>query len=258
MSAKENQQSVPARAQTSSNASANKPKSANRNQQGIIIVGVVVAAVVVFVIAILLSGNANVQTLEYTSLNPTRSEEGAFVIGDPNAPVTLVEFADFGCPHCQSYHSIIQQFIETYVATGQARFEYRIYPTAGGQTSVFTGKIAECIDDASPGAFWNAYDRYYAMARTGTYFTDGASRSIVQELGLSYSDVISCSESANQVNVDIAFGNARGVQGTPAVMIRYGDSDAEWITFQGTEYNRGSVPFDVLAAVVEQANVSTQ
>jgi protein-disulfide isomerase len=252
MSTKENQQSFAART-----AGATKSTGAARGNQGLIIGGVVAAAVIAAVVLILLSGNTNTQTIDYASLNPTRNAEGAFVIGDPNAPITLVEFADFGCPHCQTYHSTIQTFITEQVVTGRARFEYRIYPTAGGQTSVFTGKISECIDDASPGAFWNAYDQFFDLAKTGRYFEDGAARTVVQSLGLSYSDIIACSETANQVTVDMNFGNSKGVQGTPAVMVRYGDGDANWITFGGTTYNRGSVTYDVLAAVVEQANTGT-
>jgi protein-disulfide isomerase len=227
-----------------------------KKQQLLIIGGVVVAAVVLLIAAIAVSGNANVVALDYSTMSPTRTDDGAFIIGDPDAPITLIEFADFGCPHCQSYHPTIQRYIQEFVATNQSRFEYRFFPTAGGQTSVFTGQIAECIDEAQPGLFWQAYDKFFALAKAGRYFLDDASRSVVQELGLSYSEVLNCSTEADQVNVDVNFGTQRGVNGTPALMVRYGNGPAQWISFGGSTYDRGSVPFDVLAQVVAQAQVS--
>lgn len=229
----------------------------NKNQGMLVIGGVVVAAVVVLVVAIAISGNANASSIDYSALNPSRNADGAFVIGDPNAPITLVEFADFGCPHCQTYHTNIQRFINEFVVTGQARLEYRMFVSAGGQTSEFVHQIAECIDDAQPGAFWDAYDRFYVLAKTGRYFLDDTPRTVVQELGLSYTEVLQCSSDATQGRTDVQFGQNRGVNGTPAIMVRYGDGDAQWINFGGTNYERGAVPYDVIAQVVRAAQTTT-
>jgi hypothetical protein len=79
-------------------------------------------------------------------------------------------------------------------------------------------------------------------------------RDLAQRLGISsYSDLLTCTQEANQVNVDVNFGRNAGVQGTPAVMVRYDDGEAQWITFGGTTYNRANVPYSVLAQVVENA-----
>jgi hypothetical protein len=48
----------------------------------------------------------------------------------------------------------------------------------------------------------------------------------------------------------VNFGASNGVSGTPAVMMRVGDGPAQWINYNGVTYNRGSVSFDVLAAVI--------
>ena len=58
----------------------------------------------------------------FADIPQSRTEDGAFVLGDPDAPVTIVEFADFMCPHCQAYQTTVNRFIEQYVATGQAKF----------------------------------------------------------------------------------------------------------------------------------------
>jgi protein-disulfide isomerase len=186
----------------------------------------------------------------YTSLPNARLEDGGFVLGDPNAPVTIIEFADFGCPHCQTYKETIDQFVDEYVATGMARLEYRTFPTAGGQMTLFFGNVQECLEQQRPGAFWESYVLFYESAMAGRYSEDVAAR-VADTLGLDYEEALSCIETAQQVITDVNFGIENGVGGTPAVMIRVGDGAAQWIEYQGMVYNRGGVPFDVLAAVVE-------
>ena len=77
--------------------------------------------------------------------------DGGFVLGNPNAPITMIEFADFACPHCQEYHPMITQFLADYVVTGKAKFEYRVFPTAGGQLSEYTGQLLECAEEQKAG-----------------------------------------------------------------------------------------------------------
>lgn len=250
MNVKTNQSSA---ANQSTRAGANT--NARQSQQGlIVIVGVVVVAIVVFLVAIMASGGTNVQNIDYSAMNASRGTDGAFIIGDPAAPITVIEFADFGCPHCMEYHSTMTQVIANYVATGKARFEFRIFPTAGGQQTVYAGAVAECIAESNPALYWQAYDRFFNLAETGRYFQDGAIIGVVQELGLNRSEVMNCTTSSNQVTVDVNYGQNLGVSGTPAVMVRYGDGPAQWISVGGTEYNRGAAPYEVIAAVIDQAN----
>ncbi|MGQ9910017.1 MAG: thioredoxin domain-containing protein [Candidatus Flexifilum sp.] len=65
------------------------------------------------------------------SLPQSRTPDGGFVLGDPDAPITIIEFADWACPHCQDYHTTISALIADQVAAGRAAFEFRILPTAG-------------------------------------------------------------------------------------------------------------------------------
>lgn len=195
-------------------------------------------------------GSAAAEPSVYTSLPNSRTEDGGFVLGDPAAPVTIVEFADFGCPHCQNYKSTIDQVVDEYVATGMARLEYRTFPTAGGQMTLFFGSIQECLEQQRTGAFWEAYVLFYEFAMSGRYTQDVANR-VTTALGLDYDEALSCLATAQQVITDVNFGIDNGVAGTPAVMFRVGDGPAQWINYDGVTYNRGGVPFEVLAAVIE-------
>lgn len=222
-------------------------------QRQMLIMGAIVAiAIVVIGIAIALSGNRAVADIDFSAIPQSRGEDGSFILGDPNAPVTIIEFADYGCSHCQDYHVVVTNFIKEYVATGKARFEYRIFPTAGGQLSYFTGQLSECAEQQRPGGFWDAYGTFFNLAMTSRYNQD-VGRLGAEEMGMNYSEMLTCSANANQVRTDVAFGQSRGVTGTPAVMVRYPDGAAQWITYNGTTYDRGDVPMAVLSAVVESA-----
>src|SRR4051812_21621616 len=97
-----------------------KTKNSSRDTQQMLIIGIVVAAVVVAVLAILISssGTRGV-SVDYSKIPQGRTDDGAFILGDPAAPVTVMAFEDFLCPHCQDYQSVITRFIKEQVATGK-------------------------------------------------------------------------------------------------------------------------------------------
>ncbi|MCH9050854.1 MAG: DsbA family protein [Proteobacteria bacterium] len=52
-----------------------------------------------------------------------------FIIGDANAPVTIVEYASLTCPHCANFHvNILPELKKSYIDTGKARLVYRDFP----------------------------------------------------------------------------------------------------------------------------------
>jgi protein-disulfide isomerase len=227
-------------------------------QRNMLVIGIVIAiAAVAAVIAIVVSSNnANSTLTDYSSIQSERLADGGFVLGDPNAPVTIVEFADFLCPHCLDYEPVIERFIQTFVVNGQARLEFRIYPVIDPTLSPYIGGLAECSDDQRPGAFWTAHDVLFNYAGAGR-FNDMSSvtRNFASDLGLDYGALITCTGSAQQARTDQQLGQGLGVNGTPAVLVRFGDAAPTWITYNGQVYNRGGVPFDVLAATVLQAQL---
>src|SRR3954451_18883351 len=51
------------------------------------------------------------------------------VLGDPNAPVTLVEWADYQCPYCGAFsQQVLPQVINDYVKAGKVKVEFRVFP----------------------------------------------------------------------------------------------------------------------------------
>ncbi len=191
-------------------------------------------------------------TLAYADLPQSRTADGAYVLGDPDAPITVIEFADWVCPHCVDYHPAMDQFILDYVATGQAKFEFRIFPTAGGQLTAVMGALAECADNAQAGTFWQAHALYYHYAETGLYDSLVPFRAI-EALNLDFDAMATCLPTAMQWQTDVQFGRDNAISGTPAVLIRYGEGEPEPVVYDGVTYDQGAPAYDVLTAVIEAA-----
>jgi hypothetical protein len=229
-----------------------KPKLAAKpkDQTPLIIGAIVGVAVIAAVVLIALSGQGGAE-FDYGRFSPSQSADGSFMLGDPNAPVTIIEFADYACPACQQYYPEMTQFIEEFVGTGKAAFEYQVFPTAGQQRTVFAGEIAACMGDGNPANFWTALSRFNTLAQQGRY--DDAPRIVAQEFGLNYADLLACQQDSTFVDDSVALGQQLNVTGTPAVRIRYGDGAPTFISWGGQTYDRGGVPLDVLRQVVNAA-----
>jgi protein-disulfide isomerase len=190
--------------------------------------------------------------VDVSSIPQERTSDGGFVLGNPNAPITIIEFADFACPHCQEYHPTVTQFLQDYVATGKAKFEYRVFPTAGGQLSYYTGQLLECAENQKAGSFWKGYNLMFNYATSGRY-TQDVGRLLANDEGLNYSELLTCTSNAQQVQTDVNFGTQSGVTGTPATMVRYNDGPAQFISYNGRTYNQGGAPYAVLSAITDAA-----
>jgi protein-disulfide isomerase len=80
-------------------------------------------------------------------------------LGDPKAPVTLVEFSDFQCPVCRSLHDALRGMLQNYP---QVRVVFKDYPIEVLHPWARTGALAgRCAYQQDPSAFWKMYDSIY-------------------------------------------------------------------------------------------------
>jgi protein-disulfide isomerase len=77
---------------------------------------------------------------------------GERVLGDPEAPVTIIEYSSLTCPHCAAFHTgTLPEIKERFIDTGQAKIVYRDFPL--DQNALNAAVIAHCAGD----------DRYFAF-----------------------------------------------------------------------------------------------
>jgi protein-disulfide isomerase len=239
-----------------------KSKAAKRqqsNERGAIIGIIVIVAVVFIILALVMVSQAqqttvNVKAGKYKDIPQTTTSDGAPVLGSPDAKVTIMEFADFSCPHCLEYQPTIEQVIEQLVKPGLVRVVYRPETFVGGQFSQTAAEAALCAGKQN--GFWDMHDAIYAMQSTKGYrsFTVEEMRNLANSLNLDGGAVTQCMangemQKALQASYDI--GQKYGVQGTPAVMYSTDGANFKWFNDQSGQPERGGVDLSLIFAVVQ-------
>ncbi len=88
----------------------------------------------------------------------SQTPEGGFRMGNPNAPVKLVEFGSMTCPHCREFdETAIKPLTENYVKTGKVSFEFRNYVM--NPYDMAASVVARC---SGPGGFFGLTRQLYA------------------------------------------------------------------------------------------------
>jgi protein-disulfide isomerase len=144
-------------------------------------------------------------------------------MGDPNAPVKIIEYADFQCPYCVRYWEETEaQLIENYVATGKVFYEFHSYGAFIGPESAAAAEAAYCA--GAQNRFWEYHDLLFANA-TGENvgdFSDEKLRQYAIALDLNQDAFDQCLKSgtyADRVQQDAADARAAGVSGTPSFLV---------------------------------------
>ncbi len=82
------------------------------------------------------------------------------IMGDPNAPVTLLEYASLTCPHCKSFHERIMPSIKkNYIDTGKVKYILRPFPFDGDRRGEAAFMLAKC---APNNAYYPMLDALFA------------------------------------------------------------------------------------------------
>lgn len=151
------------------------------------------------------------------------TDEGRPYLGEPDAPVTIVEFADFQCPHCREFgEGGAQEIARDYIAPGDARLEW-VSVTFSGDESTEAAKAGVCAGEQ--GAFWDMHD--WLFANQGTLTNSGSySRERVLDMatqaGLDPGAFETCmddSATAEAVRDGERYAAETGINSTPAFLV---------------------------------------
>jgi protein-disulfide isomerase/rhodanese-related sulfurtransferase/uncharacterized membrane protein len=138
------------------------------------------------------------------------------VSGDPLAPVTIVEFADFQCPACGQEQEVVGEIRQKY--GNQLRWVFRQFPIASLHEHAEAAAVAsECAADQ--GKFWEAVNKFYDHQ---TDLSNDALRRYAAELGLDmgrFNQCLSSQATLGRVRRDLDDAHALGVRGTPAFFV---------------------------------------
>lgn len=167
--------------------------------------------------------------------------------GAENAPVTIIEFADFKCGFClRHFMQTLPILEEEYIETGTVRYVYRNFPILGVQ-SRWAALAGECAHEQ--GRFWEYHHRLFTLVQEGQgNFIRSQLKSVASELGLDsvrFGNCLDSSKYLDEVQEDLMAGRTAGVTGTPAFLIN-------------GELLVGAQPIDVFRQKIEEALAKAQ
>jgi len=144
------------------------------------------------------------------------------VMGNKDAKVKVIEFADFQCPFCEQWFKTVEApMIADYVKTGKIAFYWRDYPFLGTE-STDSANAARCANEQ--GKFWDYHDYLYnnqGQENSGTFSKDNLKK-FAATLGLDtakFNDCVDNGKYSKDVATDLSDGQKAGVNGTPTVFI---------------------------------------
>lgn len=151
-------------------------------------------------------------------------------LGEPDAPVTVVEFIDFKCPACKQFHDLVfDRFKEDFIDTGKVKLYVMHFPIPLGPDSYTAAVAGECLYRQRPAAFWPYYDamfRYQGDERE-RWVTLERLRQVVRDYVKPLVDVdeeafLQCVREdryRREVDQDKREALAAGVRGTPTLFV---------------------------------------
>jgi protein-disulfide isomerase len=196
------------------------------------------AAAVLVVVAILVSGggsdNANSRPAaaqKASGVIPGQKESAEMLagipqtgiyLGNPAAPVRVVEFADLQCPFCREYSlQVLPQLVQDYVRSGKVRMEFRTLSFIG-KDSVTAARAAGAA--AQQDRLWNFVDVFYFNQgkENSGYVTPSFLHRIDKAAGVDSvkADAFAASSaSLKPLAAANALANQSGVQSTPTILV---------------------------------------
>lgn len=150
------------------------------------------------------------------ALQPRKIDiEGRPVYGNERAPVTVVVFADFECPHCRAEAPMLRQAIDQF--RGRAKLVFKHFPLSAHPRA----KVAAIATVAaqSQGKFWEMHDIVFENQDN---LSDDDIRRYAQKIGLDmkqFDAEFSALKGKDLVEADRADGEKLDISGTPAVFV---------------------------------------
>jgi protein-disulfide isomerase len=178
------------------------------------------------------------------------SEDNDPVIGDIDAPITIIEFSDFQCPFCARFHiQTLPTIMDEYINEGTVKIVFRDFPIQSIHPNALPASVAaECANEQ--GKFKEMHDILFEkqnewnnqeMNKTMLLFNQYAS-----EMQLEQEKFDSCLRNGKyieEIKKDLDDGRAYGVSGTPGFFI--GNDQIGFIELKGAQ------PFESFKKVID-------
>ena len=173
------------------------------------------------------------------------------VLGPANAPITLVEYGSYDCPHCRAANERIAEVRDQFGE--RVRYVFRHRPVTGSEIARRAAELAERSRD--PAEFWDAHVKLMTRSER---LTEDDLRAVAADLGLPHAEADAADETAlrarARVDADVDSSRASGVHFTPTFFINGRRYDGPWDEGSFSDAMLGSLGHRVQAAALDFAS----
>ncbi len=147
--------------------------------------------------------------------------------GNPDAPVTIVEYSDFQCPYCARGAKTVEEILEKYPQDVKIVFQH--FPLNFHPWAKPAAIAADCAAKQDQEAFWKLHDKYFedqkalnpgnVLAKSKEYLADSGLDMAKWSACAEDKDSAEYKEMAAAVDAEMATGQKFGVSGTPGFFV---------------------------------------
>ena len=172
------------------------------------------------------------------------------IIGNPNAPITIIEFSDFQCPFCARFHiQTLPSIYEEYIDKDKVKLVFRDFPIQSIHPNALPAAVAaECANEQ--GKFkemhdilfekqneWNRQETTQAVSMFSQYAED---IQLEQEM---FQSCLTSGKYIDEIRKDLDDGRNYGISGTPGFFV--GNDQIGYVELKGAQ------PFESFKKVID-------
>jgi protein-disulfide isomerase len=162
------------------------------------------------------------------------------IIGDPNAPITIIEFSDFQCPFCARFHiETLPLILEEYIEQGKVKLVFRDFPIQSIHPNALPASVAaECANEQ--GKFkemhdmlfdnqneWSKQNTVDVLSSFSQYATN------IQLEQVTFDSCLTNGKYIEEIKKDLDDGKNYGVSGTPGFFV--GNDEIGYVELKGAQ-----------------------
>jgi protein-disulfide isomerase len=186
-----------------------------------------------------------------TSQSPRAVSASDHILGNPDAEIVIVEYADTECPPCKSFHATMSQVMDNYAKSGEVAWVFRHMPIAGlHKKAQKEAEATECaFEQGGNTAFWSFVNRIYEITPSNDGLDPAKLTQIAKDQKLDvtkFTECLSTGKYASKVNADYADGliATNNRPGTPFVrMLTKGKVTDAMITKIDSIFGPGEIKY---------------
>jgi len=217
----------------------------------ILVAGVLISGSIIYMVGAQNAGRGGAAPVPGGDTSPAAraditASDRDVILGDPKAPVTIIEYGDYQCPFCARFYKTTEQTIkQEYVRSGKARLVFRNFQFLGPESKL-AAEAAECAKDQRQ--FWAFHDALYeAESVDGQEHNGNLNRDLFIKIAkqnkldeVAFTGCFDSHKYEKQIQADLEAAQEVGVNSTPT-------------TFVNGEKLTGALPFADFKTAIDKA-----